>query len=218
MSKINSMKKHILLLTLAITLGTLGMAQLNISGGAGYNFGAKVPVYGGEIKMNGNVTFGGDIEYRAGDEMGISFSYWNTSTNVTVRDYYNGSGSFEPFADVSANYFLINGVKYFAYDQFQPYALAGLGMAYYNFKNWAPDYNKNLKNDYYRFAVGFGLGSKVWFTDRIGINVQIRALAPIQWGGVGIGIGTGGVSSGVYAGSSFLSGDVNGGLVIRLGE
>lgn len=212
------MKRHVLLLALAVVFGTTAFAQLDISGGAGYNFGAKVPVYGGEIKMKGNTTYGGELEYRVGDEMGIRFSYWNANANVIVRDYYNGSGSYEPFADVSTNYFLLNGVRYFGYDQFQPYALAGVGMAYYNFSNWAPDYNNNLKNDYYRFALGFGLGAKVWLSDVVGLNVQVRALAPIQWGGVGIGIGTGGVSSGVYAGSSFLSGDVNGGLVIRLGE
>ena len=56
------------------------------------------------------------------------------------------------------------------------------------------------------------------FSDHIGLDMHIRALAPISYGGVGIGIGTGGISSGVYAGSTFISGDVGAGLVIRLGN
>lgn len=220
MNKINTMKKHILLIALVSIFGISAFAQLDISAGAGYNFGAKVPIYGGEIKMKGNTTYGGALEYLVDDETGIQFSYSYAQTNVIIRDYYgSGNGSFQPFADVNTNYFLLSGVRYFGSDVVQPYASFGMGMAYYNFTNWDPEYaNSNTKNDYYRFAIGFGLGAKVMFSEKVGINVQARALAPIQWGGVGIGVGTGGVSTGVYAGSSFLSGDVSGGLVIKLGE
>ena len=56
------------------------------------------------------------------------------------------------------------------------------------------------------------------FSEKIGLDVHIRALAPVTWGGIGVGVGTGGVSTGAYVGSSFISGDVGGGIVIRLGE
>ena len=122
------------------------------------------------------------------------------------------------FLMFSQNYFLLGGVRYLSDGQIQPYGSFNIGLAYYNITNVDDYYQQYSQQDMVRFAFGFGLGAKVMITDKIGIDLHVRALAPITWGGVGVGVGSGGTSAGVYAGSSFLSGDVGGGLIIRLGE
>lgn len=197
----------------------LGLSQIDVTPTVGYNFGAKVPIYGGEIKVKGNTTYGLNLDYNLDRDNAIQFMYSTTISTVTIRDYYGpGAGATEHFSDVLENYFLLGGVRYFSDGPIQPYGNFNLGVAYYKFTNINDYYAQIGQSDFTRFAIGFGLGAKVMFTEKIGLDLHIRALAPIQWGGLGIGVGTGGANAGVYAGSSFLSGDVGGGLIIRLGE
>jgi hypothetical protein len=53
-------------------------------------------------------------------------------------------------------------------------------------------------------------------SDRVGINLQGNLLFPVEWGGFYVGAGTGGVSSGINAGSTIVMGGFSGGLVFRL--
>ncbi len=206
-------------LTGVLLIPALGFSQIDLIPHVGYNFGAKVPIYGGEIKVKGNTTYGINLDYNLDRDNAIQFSYSTTVSTTTIRDYYGPSGgATEHFADVLENYFLLGGVRYFSDGPIQPYGNFNIGAAYYKFTNMNDYYAQIGQTDFTRFAIGFGLGAKIMMSERIGIDVHIRGLAPIQWGGVGIGVGTGGAGAGVYAGSSFLSGDVGGGLIFRLGE
>ena len=215
------MKKQLLLAVIGlIMIPSLGYSQIDIMPFIGYNFGANVPIYGGEMKVRGSTTYGINLDFNLDQESAIQFSYSITKSEIKIRDYYHPDyNNLEiNFSDVSENYFLLGGVRYFGGDKVQPYGTMNLGMAYYKFTNVDSYYMNYEQSDMFRFAVGFGLGAKVMLTEKIGIDMHVRALAPIQWGGIGIGVGSGGVSTGAYAGSSFISGDVGGGLIIRLGE
>lgn len=214
------MKNKLLIAAFAMmAFPTIGFSQLDIVPWGGYNFGARVNVYGGEIKMKGAATYGINLDYNIDPETAIQFSYSNTQSTMTITDYYypGGGSSNAYFSDVSENYFLLGGVRYFAQDKLQPYGSFNVGASYYSFTN-IDDYYYQTSANWTRFAIGFGLGLKVMLSERIGIDMHIRALAPITWGGVGMTIGSGGAGAGAYVGSSFISGDVGGGLVIRLGE
>lgn len=203
-----------------VTIPSLGFSQIDIMPFIGYNFGANVPIYGGEVKVKGSTTYGINLDYNVDSETAIQFSYSFTDSEVLIRDYYHPvyPSTEINFSNVSENYFLLGGVRYFGGDKVQPYGSMNLGMAYYKFTNIESYYQTLGQTDMFRFAIGFGLGAKVMLSEKIGIDMHIRALAPIQWGGVGISAGTGGVSTGAYVGSSFISGDVGGGLVFRIGE
>ncbi len=212
--------KLLVALTGILLIPALGFSQIDITPHVGYNFGARVPIYGGEVKVKGNTTYGINIDYNLDRDNAIQFTYSTTISTVKINDYYYPGGGISngTFSDVLENYFLLGGLRYFSDGPVQPYGNFNVGLAYYKFSNISDYYLQYGQSDMTRFAIGFGLGAKIMMSDRIGIDLHIRALAPIQWGGVGIGVGTGGASAGVYAGSSFISGDVGGGLVIRLGE
>ena len=216
------MKKQLLIAAFGLFLiPSLGFSQIDIMPFFGYNFGARVPIYGGELKVKGAETFGVNIDYHLDSDNAIQFSYTTALSTVTINDYYYPGGGISngKFCDVSENYFLLGGVRNLTDGgPVTPYGSMSLGLAYYNFSSFDSYYNQYSQSDMTRFAIGFGLGAKVMLSEKIGIDLHVRALAPIQWGGVGIGVGTGGASAGVYAGSSFISGDVGGGLIIRLGE
>lgn len=212
------MKNKILIAFFAIAaLPVIGFSQIDITAHVGYNFGANVPIYSGELKVKGNTTYGINVDYNLGRDNAIQFAYATTISTITIRDYSNGPGYTENFSDVLENYFLIGGLRYFSDGKVQPYGAFNMGLAYYKTTNVVKQY-QGYQDDMYRFAIGFGLGAKVMLTDKIGLDAHIRALAPIQWGGLGIGFGSGGASAGAYVGSSFISGDVGGGIIFRLGE
>jgi len=215
------MKNKLLIALLALAFfPVIGFSQIDLMPWGGYNFGARVGIYGGELRVNGAGTYGINIDYNLDYDNAIQFSYSNAQSRIRINDYYYPGGGITNgnFSNVSENYFLLGGVRYFMDEQIKPYGSVSMGLAYYNITDVDQYYQQYSQTDMLRFAVGFGLGMKVMLSDMIGIDMHIRALAPIQWGGVGIGVGTGGASAGVYAGSSFISGDVGGGLIIRLGD
>lgn len=216
------MKKQLLLAIIALAITpfmAFSQMTIDITPTYAYNFGAKISGYSGGIKVKGAESFGIKIDAMREDGSGIQFSYTNTQSYLNVQDY---SHPFYPgvetkFSDVSENYYLLGGIRTFGEGMVQPYGTFSLGAAYYKFTN-VDAYYQLAQSDALRFAIGFGLGAKLMFSERIGLDMHIRALAPISYGGIGIGIGTGGASAGVYAGSTFISGDVGGGIIIRLGE
>jgi len=75
-------------------------------------------------------------------------------------------------------------------------------------------------SDHVSFSAALGGGVKFFFSDRIGIRLQGRLLLPMYFsgGGLFVGIGSGGTSSGVSVSTGVLAvqGDFSGGLIIRL--
>ena len=66
-----------------------------------------------------------------------------------------------------------------------------------------------------RMALEFKGGVKVDLSDKIGLRLQARLLAPLSWAGMGMWCGTGGCSTGVSAGSTFVQFETSGGLYFR---
>jgi hypothetical protein len=193
-------------------------SQIDFKPFVGYNFGASTSYYPGEIKIKGDFTYGGELDFYMDDYTSVQLGYTHAVGQLRLTDYSVGIGN-TAYGNVNQNYFLISGMRYFMSGNVQPYGKFGMGMAYYRLVDIDSQSNyKPIDDDAYRFAIEFGLGVKVMINDRIGIDAHVRALAPISYGGVGIGVGTGGASAGVYGGSTFISGDVGGGLVFRLGN
>ena len=66
------------------------------------------------------------------------------------------------------------------------------------------------------FAFAFKGGVNIMISDMIGINLQGNLMFPVNWGGVYIGGGSGGVSGGVGVSSTTIIGGFSGGLVFRI--
>ena len=55
------------------------------------------------------------------------------------------------------------------------------------------------------------------FSEVVGINLQGNLLFPVEWGGVFVGGGTGGISTGASVGTTTILAGFSGGLVFKLG-
>jgi len=196
-------------------ISTLGYSQLEISPTAGYFFGGKVNFYEGSLKINDNADFGINLAFEIDEGSFFEFSYVGSKSSAYWRPYgYTPNYPNQDFY-INSNYFLLGGVhqvpmgsqNVFGFGTFK------LGAGYFN----------SLENsiaDVWRFSVGMGLGVKIFITERVGIRLSGNMYMPLYFNGVGayVGIGGGGVSSGLSLNSTavIIQGDFSGGLIFVL--
>jgi hypothetical protein len=94
-------------------------------------------------------------------------------------------------------------------DAFIPFFVGTLGMTVFTPRDGGYSSATN-------FSITLGGGLKIFPTEHFGIRLQARLLMPMQFGGLGIGCGTGGCGGGTYASTTFVQGDFTGGIIIRL--
>ena len=178
----------------------------------GYQFGATVDAYRQSTQTYGEVRFVPDMNYGAAINVGlplrgtrIEFMWTRQDTKAQWRALIT-----EEIDDVVVEYFMLSGWKEVEYGQLVPFGGFTVGAV-----NVAAQSSNDAET---RMAVGLGGGLKYFVSDKVGIRAHARFLMPVQWFSGGFTIGTGGAGVGVGASSTIFSGDVGGGLVIRLGQ
>lgn len=186
---------------------TAVFAQVDVVGYGGYQFGSKTYYYPSYIRLKSNGNYGVNLELGVRPDLRVQFS-WMGSASTLQLESYNGFAT--KAADCNVNYYQVGAIRPFPVnDKVEAFGSFSLGATQFNIQN-------NLYNDEWRFSVTLGLGTNIWITDRIGLRLHARLLAPINWAGLGFYCGSGGCGTSASAGSSLISGDVGGGLVIRL--
>ncbi len=213
--------KATILTALTIALPFIGTSQIQLAPYAGFNFGAKTSFYQGEVRIRNAATYGINLTWLRG-ESGIELTYSLTSTDFEINHWDPSAPPEQQYqsSKATAHYYMI-GSKSYLTDKgvLRPFLGASLGGVTFVPKNNPGDYY--VLSSVTRFAFGFHGGVDVMLTEHIGLFAKIRGLVPTQWFGVGMGIscGTGGcgVGTNVSASSTFISGDVTGGLIVQLG-
>jgi len=186
--------------------------RIELSPFIGYQLNGKINFIEGDFKMDNAVSYGGILSVEVGPQVWGEFTFSRTDTKANFRRFlsdkiYN--------YNMAVNYFQLGGVKELGDNTVVPYATFSGGVAWFQMKD------SNV-NDEVVFSVGLGGGIKVRLNDRIGLRLQGRLLMPmyIYGGGLFVGIGTGGPSSGISISSNLLTaqGDFTAGLVFRLGN
>lgn len=198
------MKK--LTLFILMIIGFTSFAQMDVSVYGGYQFGSKAYGYNGTLRLKSNANYGVIAEFGVAPDLMVQLQWMGSATEATLE------GPFYDYVrtDVNVNYYQIGMIRPFPVNEkVEAFGNFTLGATQFAMQN-------QLYNDEWRFSITAGLGTKIWLSDVVGIRLQARLLAPINWGGLGFFCGTGGCGSSVSAGSSFISGDVSGGLVFRL--
>jgi hypothetical protein len=170
----------------------------------GYETGSTVYTSLGYIYIGDGMDFGGNIDWRIGNNRyaEISFSHMMTSLNVD-------DGSNERYLfDLGVNYYSIGILQETKpLSKLSPYGLLSLGWV--NFNPQTDDYSGENKM---HFSLAGGL--KIRATERIGFRLQARLLMPIFYTGTNFSSGTGGTSMNVSATSVAFQGDFTAALVI----
>jgi len=210
------MKKTLLIIITFLTVHQL-FAQVEITPYYGWQWTGSIPMYSyppyynsQNAKVDDKANYGARLGVRLPSYMIAEFEWNHTETNLRYRDF-NGEQVVIP---VSANYYWLGVIRELKEGPAIPFGIFNIGAA--NFKDMDEGDNITL------FAIGFGGGIKYFFSDKVGIRLQARLMAPMMFGGLtfGCGIGTGGSGCGAGAGaySTLIQGDFTGGIVLKLGE
>ena len=176
----------------------------------GYMFGGKLRGYEGEMVLSDEFTYGVRLSKQIKPGTWLELSWNGMKSEAELRSFYGSS--FERF-DMGVNYILIGATQEWqsGSDEVVPYGVLGIGTAIFSANG-----NESIASgDEWFFAAEFGMGVKVYLSDRIGLRFQSRFLMPMMFGGAGLWCGTSGCGTGVYATSAILQGDLSGGLTFR---
>jgi len=205
MSKRKSFPVGIILMFLLFAgIADVQAQRVELSPFIGYETGSTVYTSLGYIYIGDGMDFGGNIDWRIGNNRyaEISFSHMMTSLNVD-----DGSNELYLF-DLGVNYYSIGILQETKpLSKLSPYGLFSLGWVNYNPQS--DDYSGENKM---HFSLAGGL--KIRATERIGFRLQARLLMPIFYAGTNFSSGTGGTSMNVSATSVAFQGDFTAAIVI----
>ncbi len=212
------MKKLLLSTIVLFAAVTFSKAQVQLTAYTGYQFGSSTNFYGyqnqGRFKIKGSQGFGGmlSVEVRPGTH--AEFSYTFMGTYATIE---RGGFAANNLGDVDVHYYQIGGVQESEVgenvDLFGTLSFGGTTFSpKSNYYEGDGGMRYALDSKTY-FSVGVGGGVKLWLSDVIGVRLQARMLMPVTWGGFYFGTG----GSGATVGSAMISGDVGGGLILKIG-
>lgn len=207
-----------LLLVASIFLaGITSSAQVfEITPTYGYQFGSKLNYGPNYLKLGDSGMFGITLGYEVRPRYMLEATYINMGTDLRIRDRI-ASPSESRLSDLNVDWFMFGGTRYFGNDKVKPFFGGQLGFSVFSPKNVDRTIAPRGLNDITKFSFGFKGGVVVMLTDKIGLNFQGNLLFPVEWGGFYVGAGSGGISSGVNAGSTIVMGGFSGGLVFRFG-
>ena len=181
----------------------LGERKLEISGLYAYQFGGKFYTYVGN-NLNSRYE---EVKAQDSDSYGISLSIptskWNTRLELSFIDQATTVKTSLAEHDVNIRYYQIGGIKEIPKGNMIPYGLLTMG---------ATQIATSNHSDVWAFSITLGGGLKYYFNKTIGLKLEGRMLAPINYGGIYLGTG----GSGVSASSSTLQGFIGAGLVFNL--
>lgn len=210
---------RILLLLIVLIIFSCGeiVAQgrpMQLSAVAGYQFGGRLEFYEGNFDIEDKGNWGLELDVETQPGMLVGFSYSRMNTTGYFDSYYPITYPSESY-DLTVDYFQLNVKRGQARGPLEGYGLFSLGATWFNMLE------EDIE-DGWMFSVALGAGLNYFFTDRVGIKVQGRLLMPMYFAGMGmfVGIGTGGVSTGVSANAwaPIVQGDFSGGLVFKIKE
>jgi len=206
--------KNKIFFTIAISifysLGSFAQV-IEVTPSYGYQFGAKLGYGPNYLKMKSSDQFRITLGVETYSGLMAEFSYVNMSTELRVRDVIYAPIEAK-LSDLNADWFLIGASRYFKEGKVKPFAGGSLGLVVVSPKNENRDIINNSISSSTRFAFSFKAGVNIMFSKAIGLNLQGDLFFPVNWAGVYIGPGGGGISTG----STVILGGVSAGLVFRL--
>lgn len=210
----HSMKKKLSLIGILFILfallipNTLIAQRFEISPYTGFMLGGRVNYYQGYFKIEDGQNWGVILDVNVSYEQQVELSYSRLSTSMVKHSYTDVE---KVINTLIVDYIQLGSLREFEInnDAFRPFFVGTLGVTVFTPKDGSYTQTTN-------FSITLGGGVKIFPTEHFGIRLQARLLVPMQYGGIGIGCGTGGCGGGYYASSAFAQGDFTVGIIIKL--
>ena len=169
-----------------------------------YQVGSKYNYYLGYYKLKASDQFGVTVDFTVGNDFQAEFSWIQQQTSVGVQNVEYPVE--QEVSDITVNHFQFGVIRTFGYSDLVPFA--GLSLGWSTFDPDRRNYGSNST-----FTVGINGGIKYFFSDHVGVRLQTQLLFPIEWGGIYLSTGGGGIS----AGGTLVQMNFSGGLILALG-
>lgn len=183
----------------------------------GYFWSGDIVTTYGELEISDELGYGVALNYGLSREAEIELSWMYSALEAQFVEYggYGIPGSLSDVFDLTVNYFQLGAVYLIpSRSNVKPFGLVSMGAAWYS--PGSSQYQNITYEDQWEFAMGFGLGMKVYMSERIGLRFQGRFLFPLRFTSGGVYFGTGGAGFGVSSAIPVVQGDLSAGLIIRL--
>ncbi len=213
----NSKLKGVLLFSLLLTYFNGQSQTVEIIPSYGYQFGTKLNYGPNYLKAKDSDQYGISVGFGMDEYLKIGLSYTRMGTELRIRDRIVSPAE-DRLSDLNFDWFQLGATRYFQTDKVRPFAGGGLGLVVISPQDVNTAIASRGLDSSTRFAFSFKAGVNIMFSDRVGLNLQGNLFLPVEWGGVYVGGGSGGVSSGVSVGTTTVMGGFSGGLVFLLGD
>ena len=209
------MKKIAILLPLTILLTAYSFAQTQVEliPNAGYTFASRNDFYDTYGRIDGGLNLGGSIKFNLNRSFGLEVLYNHMNTQSGLYQYGYG-GEKLAGGDLTLDYIMLGAVQSFNIPNstVRPFLGAFLGAAVLT-PGSSPDYSSDTK-----FAMGLQLGTNIYFSPRVGLQLKAQLLSPVDGAGGGFYFSNYGAGSDISAYSSIYQFSLNAGLIIGLGQ
>ena len=194
-------------------------AKIEITPFGGFQWNTRTNTYGGYISTKDGINFGGtiDFEVRPDFDIELLYIYFPSEAKIVIENAGFASYASE-YVDIATHYMQIGYIRSIQKGKkFEPFGAVTIGAVLFQGSAvQLPNGSMVNGSDIWRFAVTLGGGAKIYFSDRIGLRLQARIMAPLYFAGAGLYFGTSGSGFGVSGGVPILQGDFTGGLIIRI--
>jgi hypothetical protein len=209
------MRKISLVLPAILFLSARSFAQTSVEliPSVGYTFADRNDFYSTYGRIGDGVSYGGSIKFNVNRSLGIEvlYSHMNTTSGL-----YNYGPDQPPISqtNLSFDYIMAGPVQSFTIPNstVRPFLGAMLGAAIQT-----PPMNSGYTQDT-RFAMGFQLGTNIYVSPRVGIQLKAQLLSPVDGAGGTFFASNYGGGVGVSGYSSIYQFSLGGGLIIGLGR
>ena len=191
--------------------GSAGARELrgfDVTSFIGYQFGGKFTSYHGDLNVVDSENYGILVDIPVNPNgVKAEILYSRQDTVFELRTSPPDRVTRHLF-DIAVEYYNVGGLFEKPRGKVRPYGVVTLGGA--RFAPKAADYS-----DEWFFNITFGGGAKAYLTKHVGLRADLRVLAPMNFAGTGLWVGTGGVDFGMATGSVITQGNVSLGLMIN---
>lgn len=210
------MRKIFLILPVVLFLsaGAFAQSSVELIPSVGYTFASHNDFYNTYGRIADGVSYGGSIKFNVTRSFGIEVLYSHMNTNTGLYYYGDDQHPLYGLSNLQLDYIMAGPVESFSIPNstVHPFIGAMLGAAV-----MTPGANSGYSSDT-RFAVGFQLGTNIYVSPRVGIQLKAQVLSPVDAAGGDFFLSNYGSGGGLSTYSSIYQFTLGGGLIIGLGR
>ena len=216
------MKKHLLFAICLATFSLSGLCQYTslpnksfsdrkkmfVFADCGYFFGGFFEKYlYSDVDTRNSLDYSLGFGFKYGNDNEIFVSYTYANPTMFISDTVNNRGSVTLRSDF--HLFQLGTIDYYELGWFRPFYEASFGGTYMTTRYLSGGARSgNASHDFdskkWMFSATVGIGAKFDISERIGVKLQGRLIAPMSFNGLSIGLGVTGIYPYIHTNSYVL--------------